>query len=81
MQKDLVGKYIHLIFVVSNNINKQIMKSFNRIELGMLVNVKEGVARIVGVSENFRGEVELMVQMLNNKVEYTRMQSEVTYVD
>ena len=57
------------------------MKSFNRIELGMLVNVKEGVARIVGVSENFRGEIELMVQMLNNKVEYTRMQSEVTYVD
>ena len=57
------------------------MKSFNRIELGMLVNVKEGVARIVGVSENFRGEIELVVQMLDNKVEYTRMQTEVNYVD
>ena len=57
------------------------MKSFSRIELGMLVNVKEGEARIVGVSENFRGEIELMVQMLNNGVEYTRMQSDVTYID
>ena len=57
------------------------MKSFSRIELGMLVNVKEGEARIVGVSENFRGEIELMVQMLNNGVEYTRVQSEVTYID
>ena len=57
------------------------MKSFNRIELGMLVNVREGEARIVGVSENFRGEIELMVQMLNNGVEYTRMQSDVTYID
>ncbi len=57
------------------------MKTFNRIELGMLVNVKEGEARIVGVSENFRGEIELMVQMLNNGVEYTRMQSQVTYID
>ena len=57
------------------------MKSFNRIELGMLVNVREGEARIVGVSENFRGEIELMVRMLNNGVEYTRMQSDVTYID
>jgi len=57
------------------------MKSFNRIELGMLVNVREGDARIVGVSENFRGEIELMVRMLNNGVEYTRMQSDVTYID
>lgn len=57
------------------------MKSFSRIELGMLVNVKEGEARIVGVSENSRGEIELMVQMLNNGVEYTRMQSDVTYID
>ena len=57
------------------------MKSFNRIELGMLVNVREGEARIVGVSENFRGEIELMVKMLNNGVEYTRMQSDVTYID
>lgn len=57
------------------------MKSFSRIELGMLVNVKEGEARIVGVSENSIGEIELMVQMLNNGVEYTRMQSDVTYID
>ncbi len=57
------------------------MKSFDRIELGMLVNVREGEARIVGMSEGFRGDIELTVQMLNNGLEYTIAQSEATYID
>jgi len=57
------------------------MKSFNKIGLGTLVNVKEGEARIVGVSENFRGEIELMVRVLESGIEYFIMQSDVTYID
>ena len=57
------------------------MKSFYDIELGMLVNTNKGEARIIGVSENFRGEVELDVQVIEGKEEFFIMQSEITYID
>ncbi len=60
------------------------MKSFNRIKLGMLVEIeREGSiaqGRIVGASENFNGDVELNVEILDTREEYIRMQSEVTYI-
>ena len=57
------------------------MKLFYNIELGMLVNTNKGEARIIGVSENFSGEIELNVQFIEGREEFFVMQSEVTYID
>ena len=57
------------------------MKSFYDIELGMLVNTNKGEARIIGFSENFNGQVELDVQVIEGKEEFFIMQSEITYID
>lgn len=61
------------------------MKKLETIELGMLVKInREGSeveGRIVGASENFNGEIELNVEVLETREEYIRMQSEVSYID
>ena len=61
------------------------MKAFNRIDLGTLVKIQvEGVAkegRVIGLSQDFNDKIELRVEILETREEYSRMQSEVTYID
>ena len=57
------------------------MKSLKNIKLGMLVETDKGVARVLGVSENFSLEIELQVQILEGREEFFVMQSEVIYID
>lgn len=55
------------------------MRAFNEIKLGTIVETAKGTARVIGVSENTRNEIELDVRIIEGGEEFFVMQTEVTY--